>query len=152
MSGARMAVDMTAHPRPDSFQVCYRGVTRDSDRRLVLVPRTDPHDGVDRRDPDLAVADPAGLGGLHDDLEDLRSVLVVDDDLDADLGHERDVVLSTAVDLGVTLLPPVAADLTDRHAGDAEGLQRLADVLPLVRLDHCGNELHACAPSLAWPP
>src|SRR6478735_8697243 len=45
------------------------------------------------------------------------------------------------------LLPAVAADLTDGHPGDAERLQRLPDVLPLVRLDHRSHELHAFAPS-----
>ena len=76
------------------------------------------------------------------DAEDVVGVLVVDDDLDADLRDERDVVLGTAVDLRVALLPTVAADLADGHAGDTEGLERLPHVLPLVRLDHRGHELH----------
>src|SRR5262249_57291006 len=76
-------------------------------------------------------------------------VAVVHDDLDPDLRHQRDVVLRAPVDLGVALLAAVAADLADGHPGDAEGLERLADVLPLVRLDHRGHELHALAPSLS---
>src|SRR3546814_15536926 len=41
----------------------------------------------------------------------------------------------------------VAADLAHGHPRDAEGLERLADVLPLVRLDDRGDQLHASAPS-----
>ena len=70
-------------------------------------------------------------------------------------GHQRDVVLRAAVDLGVALLPAVAADLAHRHPGDAEGLEGLADLFPLVRLDHRGHELHAFTPlasASAWPP
>src|SRR4029079_7579112 len=106
-------------------------------------------DGVDRADPDLAVADPAGLRGLHDDADDVVRVVVTDHDLDPDLRHQGDVVLRAPVHLGVALLAAVAADLADGHAGHAEGLERLPDVLPLVRLDHRGHELHALAPSLS---
>src|SRR5690348_11768796 len=119
-----------------------------SDRCLVAVAGANPDHAVDRGDPDLAVTDPAGLRGLHDDPGDVLDVTVVDDDLDPDLRHQGDVVLSPPVDLGVTLLPAVPADLADGHAGHAEGLQGLADLFPLVRLDHRGHELHACAPSL----
>src|SRR3954453_9448263 len=117
-----------------------------SDCCLVLVSGAYPDDAVDRRYPHLAVADATGLRGLHDDPRDVLDVPVVDEDLDADLRDQGDVVLRTAVDLGVALLPAVAADLADGHAGDAERLQRLADVLPLVGLENGGDELHAGAP------
>ena len=71
---------------------------------------------------------------------------VVDDDLDPDLGHQGDVVLRAAVDLGVALLPAVAADLRHGHAGDADRLQRGPGVLPLVRLDDRGDQLHPALP------
>src|SRR3954454_19746914 len=126
-----------------------------SDRCLVLVAGTDPYDAVDRRDPHLAVADATGLRGLDHDPGDVLDVTVVDDDLDPDLRHQGDVVLRAPVDLGVPLLPAVAGDLGHRHPGDPEGLEGLADLFPLVRLDHRGDELHALAPSLAaaaWAP
>ena len=44
--------------------------------------------------------------------------------MEADLRHQGDVVLRAAVDLGVALLPAVATDLTDGHAGDANRLER----------------------------
>ena len=74
-------------------------------------------------------------------------VHVVDEDLDADLRHEVDGVLRTAVDLGVTALAAVAVRLADRHALDAEGLEGLPHLVELVRLDDGGDELHAWAPS-----
>src|SRR4249919_2665465 len=119
-----------------------------SDGRRVAVAGPDPDHRLDRADPHLAVTDPAGLRGLLDDPEDVLGVTVVRDDLDPDLGHQRDVVLRAAVDLRVALLPAVAADLGDGHPGDPEGLEGLADLFPLVRLDHCGDELHARAPSV----
>src|SRR4029077_5932190 len=106
-------------------------------------------------DPYLAVPDPTRLGRLHDDPDDVVEVGAVDDDLDPDLGHQRDVVLRAAVDLRVALLPAVAADLADRHPGHPEGLERLADLFPLVRLDHRRHELHALTPlasASVWAP
>src|SRR3954469_5190112 len=119
------------------------------DRGLVPVAGPDPHDRVDRGDPDLAVPDTPGRRGLGDHVHDLLRVVRVEDDLDAHLGHQGDVVLRAAVDLGVALLPPVAADLTHCHPRDTERLEGDPDVLPLVRLDHRGDELHASAPSVA---
>src|SRR4051794_10083133 len=116
------------------------------DGRLVLVAGAHPDDAVDGRDPHLPVTDATGLRGLDHDPCDVLDVSVVHEDLDADLGHQRDVVLRTPVDLRVALLAAVAADLADGHAGDAEGLQRGADLFPLVRLDHRGHELHALTP------
>src|SRR4029079_6704906 len=95
------------------------------------------------------VADPPGLCRLLDDADDVLGIPVVGDDLDPDLRDQRYVVLRAAVHLRVSLLPAVAADLRDGHPGDAERLEGLADVLPLVRLDHRGDELHVRAPSVA---
>src|SRR6478735_10278544 len=72
-----------------------------SDGGRVTVAGADPHHRVDRADPDLAVADSSGLRGLDHDADHVLGVAVVDDDLDADLRDQRDVVLGTAVDLGV---------------------------------------------------
>src|SRR5260370_22176561 len=67
-----------------------------------------PDDGLDRHAPDLAVADPAGLRRLDDDPDQVVDVLVVAEHLDPGLGHEVDLVLRPAVDLGVTALPAVS--------------------------------------------
>ncbi len=114
---------------------------------LVRLARANPHDRVDRDDPDLAVTDLAGLRRPGDRADHALDVGVVDDDLEADLGDQRDVVLSTAVDLGVSLLLAVAARLGHRHAGDACGGEGLADLFPLVRLDDRCNQLHVQTPA-----
>src|SRR6478672_5282269 len=124
-----------------------------SERGLVPVPRAYPDDRVDRLHPHLAVPDPPGLRGLHDDPDHVVDVRGLHHDLDPDLGHQRDVVLRAAVHLRVALLPAVAADLADRHASHPEGLEGLTDLFPLVRLDHRGHELHAFTPrasASAW--
>lgn len=82
-----------------------------------------PDGAVDRNAPDLAVTDLAGPGGLDDDLDELFGVLVLDEDLDADLGDQVDGVLGAPVDLGVAALPPVTAGLGDGEPLDSEGLE-----------------------------
>src|SRR4051794_26849171 len=95
---------MAGHCVPRSLQACY-GTPAGSvgemptdpagpcvcswlDRRLVALTGADPDHAVDRRDPDLAVTDPAGLRRLHDDVGDVGDVAVVDHDLDPDLRHQ----------------------------------------------------------------
>src|SRR5690606_13060250 len=107
----------------------------------------DPGDVLDRDHPDLAVADSAGGGGLDDDVDDGAGIDVLDEHLDTDLRHEVDGVLSTPVHLAVSALATVSGGLAHGHPGDAVGLQGVLDLLELVRLDDCGDELHARASS-----
>src|SRR5439155_1377809 len=58
------------------------------------------------------------------------------------LGDELDGVLSSSVDLGVAALAAEAADLGHRHSGDVVRLERVLDVVELVRFDDGGDELH----------
>ena len=88
------------------------------------------------------MADGAGVPGLEDDIDHLRGVGGVDEDLEAHLGDERDGVLRPAVDLGVAALATEPLDLADGHALDAEALQCSLDILELERLEHRGYELH----------
>src|SRR5207244_614294 len=60
---------------------------------------------------------------------------IVDDDLDFDLRQEVDDVFGAAIDFGVTLLPAETLDLADRHAGDADLVQRILHLIELERLD-----------------
>src|SRR5262249_14472544 len=101
-----------------------------------------PHDGLDGTDPHLAVTDLAGACGPNDAVHHLVDDRVVDDNLDPDFGHEVDRVFSTPVDLGVTLLPPVALDFADRHAQDPGVLQGGLDVVEGERLNDRGDQLH----------
>src|SRR5690606_29279705 len=82
--------------------------------------RPHPDDRVDGDRPDLAVPDLACLRRLDDDVDDVLGVVLLDEDLHADLGHQVHLVLGAAVDLGVSTLAAVAARFADRHALDAE--------------------------------
>ena len=75
----------------------------------------------------------------------IASTGLVDDDVDLDLRDEVDLVLRSAVGLGVAALTPEAADLADGHAGDTGRLECVLDVVELERLDDCGDELHLCS-------
>src|SRR6185437_12664625 len=114
----------------------------------VALSGTDPDDGLDRRHPDLAVADLPRAGGLHDRVDHLARLRVVDQDVDPDLGHQVDDVLGAAVHLGVALLPAEALDLAHGETLDAHDLQGRLHVIELERLDDCGDLLHADAPSV----
>src|SRR3954453_19359368 len=129
-----------------------RGIShaREGDLQGVRPPLTgaDADEVVDRRRPHLAVADLAGGGGLHDDVHDVRGVVIGDHDVEAHLGHEVHLVLRTAVHLGVPLLPAVTVDLRHGQAVHSEGLQRRLHVVELERLDDLRDESHA-PPSVA---
>src|SRR5437763_3274281 len=73
--------------------------------------------GIDRRDPHLAVTDLAGAGSLDDRVGHPLGLVVVDEDLERDLGNELDGVLGAPVHLGVAALAPEAAHLRDGQAG-----------------------------------
>src|SRR3954466_15997385 len=129
---------------------CSQGV-------VPAFPGPHAHDLVDRRDPDLAVTDLPGGGGLDDGVHDPRGVELADHDLDAHLRHEVDLVLRPAVDLGVAPLAAEALDLAHGQTGDPDQLEGVLDVVELERLDDRGDELHARTPSVlrasacAWP-
>ena len=71
-----------------------------SHRVAALFARADAHETIDLGDPDLAVADLAGLGGIANRVDDAVGGVVVDDQLDAHLRHVVDDVLGPAVGLG----------------------------------------------------
>ena len=75
-------------------------------------------------------------------LRDPVDVAVVDEDLDAHLGHEVDRVLRAPVHLGVAALAAEALHVGDGEALDAEVLQRVLHVVELERLDDADDQLH----------
>jgi hypothetical protein len=110
-----------------------------------------PYDGLDRHGPHLAVADPAGLGRLGDDVDEVFHVFVVANDLDPHLGDKVDLVFGTSVHLGVPALPAVSARFTDCHAVHAERLQRRLDLVEFEGLDDSRNEPHVITLSFTTP-
>src|SRR3954454_19435442 len=145
MNNTRAALPSTHAVSPAS--TCTAGISHERvfDLQGVRPPLTGPHPDqlVDRRGPHLPVTDLPGRRRLHDDVDDIRRVVVRDDDIEAYLGDEVHLVLRAAVDLGVTLLPPVAVDLRDGQPVHSERLQRRLHVVELERLDDRGDESHA---------
>src|SRR5215813_2017908 len=113
-----------------------------SDGVRPALPGADSDHRLDRDRPDLAVAYPAGLRRLDHHADQVVGVLVLTQDLDANLRHQVDLVLGPAVHLRVPALPAVPACLGDGQAVDAERLQRGLDVVQLEWLDDRGDELH----------
>src|SRR5512146_1311991 len=89
----------------------WPGATAGSQRGRARLagPDTDRLGEID--DEDLAVADLAGARGSRDRLDDAMDLRIVDRDLDPRLRNEVDLVLGTAIDLGVPLLPAVPLHL-----------------------------------------
>src|SRR5215469_1618851 len=65
-----------------------RGHDVRSDCVVILLARSDTHGAVYRGHPDLSVADGPGAGMLGDGLHHGLNVLIVDEDVQADLGEQ----------------------------------------------------------------
>src|SRR5579885_3650347 len=81
---------------------------------------------LDGHDEDLAVADPAGMGGLLDRLDGALDHRVFHDHLDLHLGQEIDDVFRPAVELGDALDPDLVKRLL--HLVELEGLDDRLDL------------------------
>src|SRR5947207_891876 len=98
-----------------------------------------------RINENLAVADLAGLGRFHDDVNDLVAGLVGHHDLNLKLGHKINAIFRAAIGFLLSLLSAEAADLRDRHAVKAGTDQGIFDSINLVmtnngfNLEHAGN-------------
>src|SRR5829696_2368151 len=90
---------------------------------------------LDGRDEDLAVADPAGLGGVSDRLDDALGETVLDHHLELHLGEEVDDIFGAAIELGMALLAPEPLRLGDGDSRHADLVQRLLHLVELERLD-----------------
>src|SRR5262249_19731437 len=129
------------------FDVCAgawaRGGRPRSQCGIVCFSGADANGVIERGDKDLAIADLAGLCGLGERVDDFADLICFGGDLDPDLGQEMDTVFGAAIDLGMTLLPSVAFDLSDGHAPDADARQRAADLIKLERFDDGDNQFHS---------
>src|SRR5690606_3898472 len=108
----------------------------------ALLAGADPDHLQHVGDPDLAVSDGAGSRRLLDRAERGVELLVGHDDLDQDLGQEVDLHSLGAVDLDLAGLGATALRVDDRHAGDADLVERDLHGVQSAGLHDCGNELH----------
>src|SRR4029453_8921541 len=114
------------------------------------LPGPDPPDVLDGHDPYLAVADLAGASRFHELLHPAVGVTVVDEDLDAPLGHEVDRVLGAPVHLRVPALAPEPLHVRDGEALHAEVLHCVLHVVDLERLDDAHDEFHEFSIPSLW--
>src|SRR6056297_368747 len=104
-------------------------------------------DGVlDRADEYLAVADLVGAGCVHDRLDRAFDLIVVDDDVDLDLGQEVHDVFRPAIEFGMPFLAAESLDLDHREALDTGFLQGFLHLVELEWLDDRLDLFHAKEP------
>src|SRR6476661_1836410 len=85
-----------------------------------------------------AIADLARARGPNDRFDDL----VRHHHFDLDLRQQRDAVLLAPVHSRVPFLASMAAHVGDGHAGDVQLLERIADVIHLMRAQNALHEFH----------
>src|ERR1019366_173734 len=100
---------------------------------------------IDRRHEYLAVADLSGARAGSNDFDRLVGDIRGDGDFDPQLRQEIHHIFGAAINLRMALLAAVTLDLGHRHAVDADGGQRLADLVKLEGFDNGDNELHVQA-------
>src|ERR1700733_3333570 len=118
-----------------------------SERGVVGLTGADADHAIDIGNENLAVADLAGLGGLHHRFHDLVHELGAHRDFDARLRHEINDVLGPAVEFGMAALPAEALDLGYGHARYADLGQGGPDGVELEGLYNCGYRFHTQAPA-----
>src|SRR6202163_4362628 len=101
------------------------GQKSDSDGIKPGFPGPDANGFFDIGDEDLAVADAPGLSRAPDRVDRALDQVISDHDLDFDLGQKVDDVLGTAIEFGVTLLPPKTLGFGDGNALQSDFLKRL---------------------------
>src|SRR5215831_17700687 len=95
----------------------------------------DPDGLFDVGQKDLAVPDPAGLGGAADRVDGLIDHIVGEHDLDFHFGKKIHDIFGAAVEFGVALLPAEPLGLGDRDALESDFLQGLLHLIQLERFD-----------------
>ena len=115
------------------------------DGRFPAFVRADAHHFLQREHEDLAVANLAGLGGLHDRIDGLARGFIRHGDLDLYLREEIHGVFAATVDFGVTFLAAKSFHFRDGHALDTGGGECFLHFLELEGLDDGDDEFHASA-------
>src|SRR5947209_8511306 len=144
MGSDRVPTRLPGSPAKDC--TCWRGDRPPLERLVSGLAGSYAYSILYRHDPHLAVSDLPGTRGPDDRSRDSFDVRVLDEELEPELGQVVDLVLGTAVHLGVAALPAVPPGLGQRDPGDVELLQRFRHLLDLEVLDDGDDELHGCSP------
>src|SRR6478752_1479636 len=114
-----------------------------SDRVCAGLAGADADRPLDGRYKNLAIADPARLGGLDDRFDGAVHHVVSQYDLDLHLRQEIDHVLGPAIELGMPLLAAEALGFEDCDTLKPHLLKRLLHLVQLEGLDDRFDLLHA---------
>src|SRR5262245_9139913 len=124
------------------------------DRVRAALPGTDADRLVDRRDKNLAVADPTGMRSLLDRFDRAFDQALLHHDFDLHLWQKVDHVFGSAVEFGMSLLSPETLGLGDGDTFDADLVKRFLHLVELKWLDDRLDLFHRILISLnprQWP-
>ena len=96
---------------------------------FIAIARANPNDLFHVPDEDFAIANFTSARCAGDGFNDLIDLGFFDNDLNFDLGQQVNCVFRATVPFNVTLLPATAADISDRHAHDADIGESTLDIL-----------------------
>ena len=105
---------------------------------------TDTDSALDREDEDFAIADLAGLGGLHNGCNSTLDSFVRKNNFEFDFRQEVDCVLAATVDLGMALLAAKAFDFSYCHSFDSQLAEGILDLFKFEGFDDCFDFFHVC--------
>src|SRR5271169_785878 len=131
---ARRRGELLLTHRPSADRSRKLGLTR-SDRAIAVFVGTNPNDVFEVGDENLAVADFAGVRLELDCVDHRLVLLILDHQLNFQLGQKVDHVFRATVQFGVTLLTTESFHFVNRHDGDTETLKLLFYRIQSERLD-----------------
>src|SRR4051812_12076267 len=150
MITSAVAVSIHAVSPVSTFACAMSAVIRSRPHRrdgaMIDLARADPDGSHQRNDEDLAVADLARAGALAERLDGGLDEVLAHGDLAADLVGEPHLHGRATVGLDALELAAVALDAADRDTADLGAVERLQDVVDLLRPDDADHELHSAAP------
>src|SRR5579885_648967 len=117
---------------------------------VAVLAGADPNHVIEGGDKDLAVADLAGMGLEHDRFNRRLRHLILDDQVDLQLGQEVNDILGAPVHLGMALLSAEAFHLVYGETGYTDGLKLLLHGVQGEGFDNCFDLFHLVSRSMVW--
>jgi len=134
--------------RPDySHQARKSPVRRFLDRGVARLAGADADHLINCADENLAVADASRARRFLDGVEHGFDHVILDNELELELGKKVDDVLGAAIEFGVPLLAPITFDFGYGHALQTKLLESFLHVVQLERFDDRFDLLHVASPA-----
>jgi len=110
--------------------------------RYSPLPGPDPDRIFDIGDEYFAVSDFAGSGGTDNRFHDGLYLIRTDNDFNLDFGNEIDLILRSAIELGVPFLLPESLYLGDSHTEYSQIGKSVFDIVEFKGFDDEFNSFH----------